>query len=285
MNVTTNSNLAKIAIEKSLLKEYNTQKSSRTVYLNNGEEFQIQLFNPYDYNIAAKIYINNDAMTNMLVIKPGQRIWLERYLDNPRKFKFSTYEVEDSPEANYATRNNGEVRIEFYREVRRREYSPIYINATPRYYDFGSQILGSCAEVNCYSAQMSTVDTLGFAPSSTTTASTDSISYSTSTSLGGVSRGMAKKISKGFATEDRFEAKPETRETGRIEQGNHSGQELNNIDMDFESWSFRTETILLLPTSNKPVSDSDLKKIYCCECGRKLQKKYKFCPYCGAKID
>ena len=132
---------------------------------------------------------------------------------------------------------------------------------------------------------MSTVDTLGFAPSSTTTASTDSISYSTSTSLGGVSRGMAKKISKGFATEDRFEAKPETRETGRIEQGNHSGQELNNIDMDFESWSFRTETILLLPTSNKPVSDSDLKKIYCCECGRKLQKKYKFCPYCGAKID
>jgi rRNA maturation endonuclease Nob1 len=55
--------------------------------------------------------------------------------------------------------------------------------------------------------------------------------------------------------------------------------------MDFESWSFRTETILLLPTSNKPVSDSDLKKIYCCECGRKLQKKYKFCPYCGAKID
>ena len=40
--------LAKIAINKSLLKEYSNSSDERIVYMNDGTEFQIQLFNPYD---------------------------------------------------------------------------------------------------------------------------------------------------------------------------------------------------------------------------------------------
>ena len=45
------------------------------------------------------------------------------------------------------------------------------------------------------------------------------------------------------------------------------------------------EEIKILPMSEKPYTASDLQKIYCCECGRKLNTKYKFCPYCGTKIE
>ena len=40
MNVITNTQMAKVAINKSLLKEYD----NRVVYLQDGDEFQIQLF-------------------------------------------------------------------------------------------------------------------------------------------------------------------------------------------------------------------------------------------------
>ena len=54
--------------------------------------------------------------------------------------------------------------------------------------------------------------------------------------------------------------------------------------MDFENYPFSTETIHILPMSQKPITSSDLQKLYCPNCGRKLNQKYKFCPYCGAKI-
>ena len=51
-----------------------------------------------------------------LVIRPGQRIYLERYLDIAKKFKFETYEVEDSNESKEAIAKNGEVKVEFFYE-------------------------------------------------------------------------------------------------------------------------------------------------------------------------
>ena len=38
--------MAQLAINKSLLKEYSTNEDSRVVYMDNNDEFQIQLFNP-----------------------------------------------------------------------------------------------------------------------------------------------------------------------------------------------------------------------------------------------
>ncbi len=61
---------AKIARNKSLLKEYD----NRTVYLKDGDEFQIQLFNPETEEIAARITIDGIQLSNDIVIRPGERI-------------------------------------------------------------------------------------------------------------------------------------------------------------------------------------------------------------------
>ena len=74
-------------------------------------------------------------------------------------------------------------------------------------------------------------------------------------------------------------------ETGRIEAGSTSNQEFDNVNMDFEYFPFVTEKIKILPISQKPFTPNDLHKIYCPECGRKLKSTYKFCPFCGSKID
>lgn len=63
-------NYAKIAKNKSLLKEYD----NRTVYLKDGDEFQIQLFNPEIEEIAARITIDGIQLSNDIVIRPGERI-------------------------------------------------------------------------------------------------------------------------------------------------------------------------------------------------------------------
>ena len=76
-----------------------------------------------------------------------------------------------------------------------------------------------------------------------------------------------------------------TIETGRISEGGYSSQKFNNVNIDFEYCPFRTEVIKILPVSRKPYNSSDLNKIYCTECGRKLNPKYKFCPYCGTRCN
>ena len=116
MNVITNTQMAKVAINKSLLKEYD----NRVVYLKDGDEFQIQLFNPKTYTIAAEISINGVSCGTKLVLRPGERVWLERYFDCPNKFKFTTYEVDNTPEVEYAIKNNGKIVVKFYAETIKR---------------------------------------------------------------------------------------------------------------------------------------------------------------------
>ena len=74
-------------------------------------------------------------------------------------------------------------------------------------------------------------------------------------------------------------------ETGRIETGSSSKQEFDNVNIDFEYFPFVTEKIKLLPMSQKPFFVTDLQKVYCSECGRKLKTQYKFCPYCGTEVE
>ena len=68
--------LAKIAIHKSLLKEYSNSSNERIVYMNNDTEFQIQIFNPYSYVIGVSLSFNNNykGNSNLLVLRPGERV-------------------------------------------------------------------------------------------------------------------------------------------------------------------------------------------------------------------
>ena len=109
--------MAQLAINKSLLKEYSTNEDSRVVYMDNNDEFQIQLFNPEQFTIGITFTFNGKDMDGMLVLKPGERVWLERYLDNQVKFKFYTYEVDDNDvQVKHAIANNGNITVKFYKE-------------------------------------------------------------------------------------------------------------------------------------------------------------------------
>lgn len=290
--------LAKLAIDKSLLKEYSNNEYSRIVYMDNNSEFQIQIFNPYTYTIGAVISIDNKSLGNTLIIKPGERIWLERYLSEARKFLFSTYEVSGTnSEVKKAIEKNGEIEIKFYKE-KEKMYIPssiTYINSNPWFqplkYDVTQPLkyeVTCDAATNLYNSNISAdlsshvskglgnVETFGFA---------DDCSLELSSVKG--TRSMSKTTLNNFKSQAKnISCKVDNKiETGRVEKGSHSDQQFYTMDIDFEYFPFSTEIIKILPTSQKPVYKNDLTKQYCSNCGRKLNTKYKFCPYCGAKVE
>ncbi len=258
----------KIAVNKSLLKEFQVD-SQRTVYMKNSSEFQIQIFNPYTYTIGVSISLDGKEMSNMLVLKPGQRVWLERYLNEARKFLFETYEVNDSQSVRNAIAKNGEIEVKFYKEkdqaisIKAIDWQqPINVklfnNSTcdlglNTYETFGNVNLSSNIEHNyCWTA----------------TENNSNSEYTTCSATLSVPKVRSKSI-----------------ETGRVEKGSYSNQQFKTVFNDFESFSFDREVIKILPESQKPIHANDLKKIYCANCGRKLNQKFKYCPYCGYNIN
>lgn len=302
-----------IAVNKSICKEYSVKDSitstwSRTVYLDNGAEFQIQLFNPHKFTVAAKIYIDNEAIPNRLVLNPGERIWLERYLDTAKKFKFSTYSVDaNDSDAKEAIRDNGVIKVEFYREVRKKD---INLNNNIKWnYDYNkcknstgysNSLSGSISTIDYSKSSCSAANTLAntvltsscsnFTLEPSSVISVNNLSATVDTAAAFSTSSYCSSLSDGeISTLTNYvydtSSIPETIETGRIEEGSYSDQEFTYVNKSFGYFSFVSEQIKLLPMSQKPFSVNDLQKIYCSECGRKLNTKYKFCPYCGTKVD
>ena len=270
-----------IAIAKSICKEYSTSSYSRVVYLENGQEFQIQLFNPNKFTIGAEIFINSEKLSNILVLKPGERIWLERYLDIKKKFKFSTYEVEaNDADVQEAIKDNGKIEVKFYREVRKKEFYPS-ISVSGNDWINDNSIIKYPKTIDVfYNTCSSNADDITYCDSTLTTSNFYSdlnANYTTSVDL---RNQYPQSYKASTSSSDKIVC-----ETGRVEAGSVSNQKFDEVNMDFEYLPFVTEKIKLLPISQKPYTVNDLHKIYCVECGRKLKTNYKFCPFCGSKID
>ena len=293
-----------IAVNKSICKEYSTSSNSRTVYLESGQEFQIQLFNPHKYTIGAKIYINGERIPNILILNPGERIWLERFLDTAKKFKFSTYEVDgNDSDVKEAIKDNGLIKVEFYKEVRKKSYldnkitwqtydntNKLDYNKYKKNYTFDPGAITVTlndytydTKTNALTGEILLCDDL----STTHTYYSKSFSEPTaSASIGSITAANYSCDCTGISTSaTSISLEPETIETGRIDEGSNSTQEFQNVYKSLECFPFVTETIKLLPISQKPFTVNDLQKIYCSECGRKLNTKYKFCPYCGTEVE
>jgi len=91
----------------------------------------------------AKISLNGNRISNSgVVLKPGQRVFLERYLDEDRKFLFETYEVSDSKTNQRAIENNGLVIVEFFNKMLFTNYGHLggytYLNNQPLLYGSGN---------------------------------------------------------------------------------------------------------------------------------------------------
>ena len=275
-NYITKDELAKIAISKNLIKEYKSSNSERTVYLNDGTEFQIYLKNPYQTHLGIKISVNNKSIGNMLVLRPGQSFWLDRFLNDNKKFLFSTYNVENTAEMKYATNNNGKVKIEFYHE---KEETPYTCVIGPLKTNFGcpdivttatynSDTINTCRSSKSFNNPINTccysTVTIESSANAATNSKLRSMSYGTSIS--------AKNTNDSYL------------ETGRVEKGGVSRQEFECCDIQFDYYAFKTENILILPTSRKQIRAEETRRRYCSQCGKKVNPKDKFCSNCGAKL-
>lgn len=232
------------------------------VYLKDQDEYEIELFNPTAATILAELSIDGKRLPGGgIVLKPGQRVFLERYLDSPRKFKFSTYEVEEGVKAvENAIAANGQVDVRFYSEK-----LPTYLTQ-PLTYTYTTNRL------NLYG---NLTTTGGISDTLVGTTACNSVSYSTSTTTAGVNLTQSS-VARSL--------KPKTllKETGLTEKGAHSQQTFKQVDLDFYSTSFWNVSWVIRPESTKRCTAEEAVVAYCSNCGAKRKKQsFKYCPHCG----
>ena len=253
----------------------------QNVYLKNGDEFELELFNPSTNTVLSKIKLDGNYISGGgIVLKPGQRIFLERYLDDARKFKFETYEVDGtSNEVLDAISGNGDVVIDFFDEYKQ----PVWTNNISYGGSFGgptySTNTGGSFQPPTHTTNTGgvTFTTNGFAGSTTGTAS-----YSTLTA--GISTAMFNTSSGNLNISGKKEVTMDSLETGRVEKGGKSDQSFQTVNKSFNHYACSTSIWKILPESQKQYDNKDL-KVYCGNCGKKRKKDSdKFCSSCGTKF-
>lgn len=235
---------ANITVKRNRVKHYGS-----TVYLKNQTHFEIELFNPKLDKVLAKIFLNGRPIsTSGIVIQPGQRVFLERWLDEPNKFLFKTYTVDSSPEAQAAMKKNGEVRVEFY----------------DQYFTYFNQTVTYCTNSSDWSPDLVFAGT--------------TINYLSSYATSEVGENSTLSTSVKCVMTDSVE-------TGRTEIGETSNQRFGT---DSSVYSAQASTIIdlkILPESAKPIEIEQI-RLYCHECGTRMKNQsWKFCPTCGTKIE
>lgn len=242
-------------INNAMPEAYITRKKSRAkiyhfnnLYLNDGELFEIELFNPKSNRVLAKIWLNGEEISGSgIIVNPGQRIFLERFIDSNNKFVYKTYEVEDTSVSLNAVRKNGDVEVKFFDEFFNTFKPTIWYDPNPTF-----TLINSSG--NYYANNTFTTNSLGVV---------DNSSYSTN-------------IAGSLAT-------PKSVETGRVEKGESSNQSFETSYGSFNNYAIKEVKYKILPHSSKPIESKDLKK-YCTECGKKVKDSFKFCPSCGTKV-
>ena len=239
---------AHVTTDRSRLKVYN----SNQVFLKDKQKFEIELYNPTSFKYLTKISFNGVLMSQSgIVIKPGERVYLQRYIDSNNKFVFETYEVEKSNTSLNAISKNGGLKIEFYKE-----------NITFSGYHMGST-------VSTYINDSSTYGIPGITYTNYSSGSPYIGGLNSSSNINSIncSSTLGAKI-----------------ETGRVEKGEKSKQEFTSIVGDFSLYSENSIEYKLLPESAKPVEITKIRN-YCTECGTRMKKEtWKFCPGCGNKL-
>jgi len=221
-----------------------------TVYLQNGDEFEIELFNPTIKKILCEIEINGISLSSGIILRPGERVFLERFLNEPKKFIFETYTVSGKDDVvKNAIKNNGNVTVKFYKE---KEFNIIKNNEITSVYNIGTTTtIGTGASYGYVKPTVTNENPMVF--------------YQSSLSIDEI-----------FNLDDKIE-------TGRIEKGSVSNQSFEYYYTSFENFYFFKSEWKILPYSQKQVFKESL-VVYCTQCGTKRKKEsHKFCPNCGTK--
>ena len=252
---------AHITKKKSRLKVYN----GHIVFLNDKDNFEFELHNPKQKSVLVKVKLNGEYIsTSGVVLKPGQRVFLERFLDSNNKFEFSTYEVNNTSENRSAIDLNGDVRIEFYDESAPIRNGIHYPNTTITTYPWNPVMYGGTH--NTGGPVFTTTGGIG----TTSTAYYSSNVTNTSGTLSNTFAGPNIRSKKSI-------------ETGRVEKGDKSKQSFTNSYQEFNYNVEHQITFKILPLGTKNKTTEDIRQ-YCTECGTKTKTNFKFCPSCGNKL-
>ena len=237
------------------------------VFLNDGDEFEIELFNPLTVSVLADIKLNGQSISKTgLVVKPGQRVYLDCFIDDRKKFKFSTYEIENSGEALDATQNNGLLEVFFYKEdvitldnwqrkfdrVIVEKWYPAYYPSYP-YYRPNIWYGGTINPVygSCLTNVTNGSNIIGSTTTTNAYYSTNNVnsSYTSGVDLSNCFGSLSSNITPINSSI----------ETGRVEKGESSKQKFTEVDMDFENHYIASTIIQILPESRKPAEVKTMK--------------------------
>ena len=113
MNKQQNSKVqAYVSVNKNRLKIYEDNK----YYLSNNTNFEIELVNNDDKKYLVEIYLNEHSIGS-IIIGANSHNYLERYIDDNRKFQFNTFEIDNVEETEEARERNGSIQIYFYPQI------------------------------------------------------------------------------------------------------------------------------------------------------------------------
>jgi hypothetical protein len=248
------------------------------IYLDNGQEFEIEIFNPLTESVLADIRLNGNSISKTgLVVRPGQRVYLDCFVDDRKKFIFQTYEVDGSQESIEAIADNGLMEVFFYKEqavtlqdwsnrfhkVIVHEYRPYYypvypaIYHRPYYYD-GTVICSG------YSGSLSTTTSnLTFTNGTYNTINaTNSYLVNNSVTTGAINTNTSSFLGSTLSGDASYYSSPVSVpiETGRVEKGEKSDQQFTSVDMEFEKNYIHHLVFQLLPSSRKPKYVKEMQK-------------------------
>jgi hypothetical protein len=243
------------------------------IYLDDNQEFEIEIHNPLKESLLADIRLNGSSIAKTgLVVKPGQRVYLDCFVDDRKKFIFQTYTVDGTQESLDAIVDNGLLEVFFYKEqavtlqnwndrfhkVIIHEYHPVYYPVYPRwyptYYTLGTGTITTCNSVNTLTttSAYNTNSVYGGVLNNGSCGSTLNNITFTSGSLtsGSLTSGSAYYNSPVAGS----------LETGRVEKGEKSNQQFVDVDMDFEKNYIHHLVYQLLPNSRKPKEIKEISK-------------------------
>ena len=237
---------------------------SNNIFLNNGDEFQIRLFNPLREKIGVQICFNGKSSSHYLVLNPGEDTIIDRFIDDQKKMVFETYKYDDNnTAAKNAVANNGLVEIKFYKEYT--YIPPVYYTYTTNI-PYGTPYNGIITTSGTFNLTNSSANTCLNIADSNNIINDSSVSYYQNLEF---TNEKTKSI----------------KETGRVEKGEQSEQLFENIQIQFEITPFHNISYYLRPFSEKNTYVKTDVREYCTECGYRLRNSYwSYCPKCGNKL-
>jgi len=234
------------------------------VFMDNGTEFEIELYNPTQNTVLSKISVNNKLISySGIVLRPGERVFLERYLDDPSKFKFETYNVSgNAEEIKQAIEKNGLIKVEFFNEDKNHQIRWANGNNT---LTIGDYLPNTYTYTN-----------------TTGSPYIGDMTYTTSLSYGNISANLNSVNSVPL----KRKLSTKSTETGRVEKGSQSNQNFQTVNKKFHHFTTNIVEFHIKPTSQMHVDVKDINKMgrYCTKCGRKGKTADNFCAGCGNRF-